>query len=58
MQYIGVFETQHVLMYYAGVNDEAQLPYIDYAKTFSNYLLSHGMNSQQLEALIKVLTVN
>ena len=46
------------LMFYAGVNDEAQLPNVDYAKAFSNYLLSHGMNSQQLEALIKVLTVN
>ena len=46
------------LMYYAGVNDEAQLPNVDYAKAFSNYLLSHGMSAQQLDALIKVLTVN
>ena len=45
-------------MYYAGVNDEAQLPNVDYAKAFSNYLLSHGMSAQQLDALIKVLTVN
>ena len=44
------------LMYYAGVTDEAQLPYVDYAKAFSNFLLSHGMNNQQLEALIQVLT--
>ena len=44
------------LMYYAGVTDEAQLPYVDYAKAFSNYLLSHGMNNQQLEALILALT--
>ena len=46
------------LMYYAGVNDEAQLTNVDYAKAFSNYLLSHGMSAQQLDALIKVLTVN
>ena len=45
------------LMYYAGVNDEAQLPNVDYAKAFSAYLLSHGMNHQQLDALIQVLTV-
>ena len=43
------------LMYYAGINDEAQLPYIDYAKVFSNYLLSHGMNRQQLDALVQVI---
>lgn len=45
------------LMYYAGVNDEAQLPNVDYAKAFSDYLLSHGMNSQQITALIQALTV-
>ena len=45
------------LMYYAGVNDEAQLPNVDYAKAFSAYLLSHGMNHQQLDALIQALTV-
>ena len=44
------------LVYYAGVNDEAQLPNVDYAKAFSAYLLSHGMNHQQLDALIQVLT--
>ena len=44
------------LMYYAGVSDEAQLPNVDYAKAFSAYLLSHGMNHQQLDALIQVLT--
>ena len=44
------------LMYYAGVNDESQLPKVDYANAFSNYLLSHGMNRQQLVALIQVLT--
>jgi hypothetical protein len=31
-------------MYYAGISDEAQLPNVDYAKAFSDYLLSHGMN--------------
>ena len=44
------------LMYYAGVSDEARLPGIDFAKSFSDYLLSHGMDSQQLDALIQVLT--
>ena len=45
------------LMYYAGVSDEAQLPNVDYAKAFSAYLLFHGMNHQQLDALIQALTV-
>ncbi len=45
------------LMYYAGVNDESQLPNIDYAKAFSNYLLSHGMSQQQINALIQALTI-
>jgi len=44
-----------VVVSYAGINDEAQLPYIDYAKVFSNYLLSHGMNRQQLDALVQVI---
>lgn len=44
------------LMYYAGVTNEAQLPMVDYAKAFSNYLLTHGMSRQQLDALLKVLT--
>ena len=44
------------LMYYAGVDDEAQLPNVDYAKAFSDYLLSHGMSQQQLDALVQVLT--
>ena len=44
------------LMHYADVYDEAQLPNVDYAKAFSNYLLSHGMSQQQLDALVKVLT--
>jgi protein tyrosine/serine phosphatase len=46
------------LMYYAGVSDEAQLPSVDYAQAFSNYLLSHGMSQQQLDALIHALTVS
>ena len=44
------------LMYYSGVSDESQLPNIDYAEAFSNFLLSHGMNQQQLDALIQALT--
>ena len=44
------------LMHYAGVTNEAQLPMVDYAKAFSNYLLTHGMSRQQLDALLKVLT--
>jgi hypothetical protein len=43
-------------MYYADINDEAQLPNVNYAKAFSEYLLSHGMNQQQLDALVQVLT--
>ena len=45
------------LMYYAGVNDEAQLPSVDYAKAFSSYLLTHGMSQQQIDALVLALTV-
>ena len=44
------------LMYYAGVDDEAQLPGVDYAKAFSNYLLTHGMSQEQLDALVQALT--
>ena len=44
------------LMYYAGVDDEAQLPNVDYEKAFTYYLLSHGMSRQQLDALIHALT--
>ena len=46
------------LMYYADVNDEAKLPNTDYAKAFSNYLLTHGMSQQQLDALVQALTVS
>ena len=44
------------LMYYAGVTDESLLPGIDYAKALSDYLLSHGMTPQQLDALVQALT--
>ena len=43
-------------MHYAGVTDEAQLPDVHYAKAFSDYLLTHGMNQQQLDDLIQALT--
>ena len=43
-------------MHYSGVYDEAQLPSVDYAKAFTNYLLSHGMSQQQIDALVKALT--
>ena len=46
------------LRYYAGVSDETQLPDVDYAKAFASYLLSHGMSQQQIDALVKALTVN
>ena len=44
------------LMHYAGVDDEEQLPSVDYAKAFSSYLLAHGMNQQQIDDLVRVLT--
>ena len=43
------------LMYYAGVDNEALLSDVDFSKAFSNYLLSHGMTQQQLEALVQAL---
>lgn len=46
------------LMYYAGVDDESLLPAVDYAKAFSNYLLTHGMSPEQLNALIQILTTS
>lgn len=45
------------LMYYAGINDESQLPTVNYVEAFSNYLLTHGMSAQQLDALIQALKV-
>lgn len=44
------------LMHYAGISDEAQLLKVDFAKAFANYLLTHGMSQQQLDALIQALT--
>lgn len=44
------------LMHYADVDDESQLPDLDYAQAFSNYLLSHGMSQLQLDALVQALT--
>ena len=44
------------LMYYASVSDESQLRNVDFAKSFSEYLLSHGMSQKQLDALIQALT--
>lgn len=43
------------LMYYAGVSDESLLPKVDFAKAFADYLLSHGMSRQQLDALVLAL---
>lgn len=44
------------LMHYADITDEAQLPKVDYAKAFANYLLTHGMTQQQVDALVNALT--
>ncbi len=44
------------LMYYAGISDESQLPKVDFAKAFADFLLSHSMTQQQLDALTKALT--
>ena len=44
------------LMYYANVEDEAALPKVDFSKAFADYLLSHGMNAEELGKLISALT--
>lgn len=44
------------LMHYAGVDEETQLPDVDFSKAFASYLLAHGMSQEQLDALIKALT--
>lgn len=44
------------LMHYANVTDEAELPKVDFSKAFSDYLLSHGMNAEELNRLITSLT--
>ena len=46
------------LMYYAGINDEALLPGINYAQAFAAFVLEHGMTLQQLEALLRMLTLS
>lgn len=45
------------LRFYAGVDDDARLPAVDYRKSFSEFLLSHGMNRQELDKLIQEFTV-
>lgn len=46
------------LMFYAGISDEALLPDIDFAQAFTNFLLTHGMSQDQIDALISALTTN
>lgn len=43
-------------MFYAGIDDELQLPRVDFATAFADYLLTHGMTRQELDALIQALT--
>ena len=44
------------LMFYAGIDDESQLPRVNFATAFADYLLTHGMTRQELDALIQALT--
>ena len=44
------------LMYYANTDDESLLQDTDFADVFSQFLLSHGMSQEQLDALIHALT--
>ena len=44
-------------MTFMTVLQETELPNVDYAKAFSDYLLSHGMSRQQIDALIQAMTV-
>lgn len=46
------------LMFYAGISDETLLPDIDFAQAFTNFLLTHGMSQDQINALISALTTN
>jgi len=46
------------LMFYAGISDETLLPDIDFAQAFTNFLLTHGMSQDQIDALISALTTN
>jgi hypothetical protein len=45
-------------MFYAGISDETQLPDIDFAQAFTNFLLTHGMSQDQIDALVSALTTN
>ena len=44
------------LMFYAGIDDESQLPHVDFATALADYLLTHGMTRPELDALIRALT--
>ena len=44
------------LMHYANTDNPADLKGLDYGKAFADYLLSHGMNEQELDKLVKALT--
>lgn len=46
------------LMFYAGISDEEQLPEVDFAQAFTNFLLTHGMSQDQIDALVSALTTN
>jgi hypothetical protein len=45
-------------MFYAGISDETLLPDIDFAQAFTNFLLTHGMSQDQIDALVSALTTN
>lgn len=44
------------LMHYANIDDESALPMVDFSKAFADYLLSHGMNEEEVRALVSALT--
>ncbi len=44
------------LTYYADVEDEAELPNVDYGKAFASFLLNHGMTQEQIDRLVDTLT--
>ena len=46
------------LMFYAGISDETLLPDVDFAQAFTNFLLTHGMSQDQIDALVSALTTN
>ena len=43
------------LMFYAGVT-ESELPDVDYAEAFANFLLKHGMTQEEIDNLVSALT--